>query len=306
MPARPLTILAALCLAACAAEAPAPPFAVDESGWRIAPEGDLNGLFDCLREQGASLVVAHRGGPRPGFPENALETMARTLTIGPTILEIDLSESADGVVFLHHDETLDRTTTGAGPAIDRRWRDIAALNLRDETGAATRFSPTRFDDALAWAEGRTVLKLDFKRSARYENVAAIVKDQHAEDRVILIAYTLAQAQKLRRLLPETMISLNIEAVSDFNRAVAGGAPPERLIAFTGVEAPDPNLNAFLDARLIEVDFGALGARKNWRYDEIAAAGVHLLTVDRPGEALRALAAAGRAARGGACGIAERP
>ena len=64
------------------------------------------------------LVSAHRGGPVPGLPENAVETFEYALNHAPALIETDVRRTADGVLVLMHDETLDRTTTGTGRVDD--------------------------------------------------------------------------------------------------------------------------------------------------------------------------------------------
>ncbi len=283
------------------------------TSWSINPGGDLNAFFDCLEDQGATLVSAHRGGPHKGYPENALETMEALLAEAPAIMEVDVATSADGVLFLLHDDTLERTTTGSGEASDYRWAEIEALRLKDESGAVTPFHPVRLDDALRWAAGRTILQLDIKRSTRYADIARTLNDQHAEDRVVLIANTLAQAEILHRLMPETMISLTLNSQSDLNRAVAAGVPDNSLLGFTGVETPRPRLYSVLNNRKVEVIFGTLGGRSSIdaeiarsgeenRYADLAADGVDVIATDRPKAAFAALQAAGRTSKAGLCGV----
>ena len=296
-------------LAACAQEVET----TDAPGWRIAPEGDLNAFFDCLDEEGASLVAAHRGGPAKGYPENALETFKHTLFEAPALMEIDVATSSDGVLYLMHDDMLDRTTTGSGPANALPWAEVEKLRLEDDDGRQTKFAPTRFDEALEWAKGRTILEVDFKRTTKFEAVIDEIRRQHAEDSVILIAYTLAQAEKLHRLAPEAMISLSLASQSDLNRAVAEGIPADRLLGFTGVEAPNSRLFATLAERDVEVIFGTLGGADSidaeiarsgdeGAYADLSRDGVDIIATDRPIEAQKELEEAGRAAKSGVCGI----
>lgn len=315
-----LKILSVLCLgglmAACSdpVRKPGPPAA--GGGWTIDAGGDLNGFFECLEASGAALVSAHRGGPYPGYPENALETMAALLAEVPAIMEIDVAASADGVLYLNHDDTLERATTGAGRADALAWSDIQKLRLEDKDGRLTPFAPARFADALDWAKGRTILQIDFKQTARYEDVAAEINRQKAEGRVILIATSLASAEKLHRLLPGAMISLPLATQSELNRAVAAGIPDDRIIGFTGVADPRPRLFSILNGRDVEVIFGTLGgadsidshiARSGYEalYADIAAQGADIIATDRPREAFKALQEAGRAPESGACGIEKR-
>ncbi|VAW02017.1 Glycerophosphoryl diester phosphodiesterase, partial [hydrothermal vent metagenome] len=108
-------------------------------------------------------------------------------------------------------------------------------------------------------------------------------------------------------------SLGINSQSELNGAVAAGIPANRLMGFTGTEAPRPRLFSTLNARNVEVIFGTLGgggsidkaiARSGdaARYADIAAAGVDIIATDRPKQAHGALAKAGRAAKNSACGI----
>lgn len=77
------------------------------------PQGQIDRFFSWNPDY-PKLVSAHRGGFTTKFPENAIATMAHTLTIAPALLEVDLRRTADGKWILMHDETLDRTTDGTG------------------------------------------------------------------------------------------------------------------------------------------------------------------------------------------------
>ncbi|NWG93235.1 MAG: glycerophosphodiester phosphodiesterase family protein [Parvularculaceae bacterium] len=303
-----------LSLAACSGPAPPrPEAAAHQGGWAIAPEGELNQFFDCLDENGVTLIAAHRGGPSSNFPENAIETFEKTLAEAPAILEVDVATSSDGVPYLMHDETLDRTTTGSGPSDALPFKDLRALKLEDPFGRPTAFAPPSFADALSWANGRTILEIDFKRSTRYEDVIAEINRQDAVHRVILIAYTLAQAERLHRLAPEAMISLSLSTQSDLNRTVAAGVPLDRLLGFTGVDDPKPRLFSILESQDVEVIFGTLGGEDSIdgrieasgddsAYAAIAALGADIIATDQPIAAHKALASGGRAAASGQCGI----
>jgi len=71
--------------------------------------------------------VAHRGAGKLA-PENTLAAMRRGLALGYRMVEFDVKLSADGVAFLLHDETLDRTTNGSGRADALGWRELSQLD----------------------------------------------------------------------------------------------------------------------------------------------------------------------------------
>jgi glycerophosphoryl diester phosphodiesterase len=70
---------------------------------------------------------AHRGAGKLA-PENTLASIRRGHAHGYRMVEVDAKLSADGVAFLLHDETLDRTTGARGRADALTWRELAQLD----------------------------------------------------------------------------------------------------------------------------------------------------------------------------------
>lgn len=71
--------------------------------------------------------VAHRGAGKLA-PENTLAAMRIGYAHGYRMVEFDVKLSADGVPFLLHDDTLDRTTDGKGRADELSWGELATLD----------------------------------------------------------------------------------------------------------------------------------------------------------------------------------
>lgn len=71
--------------------------------------------------------TAHRGAG-PWAPENTLEAFRLGAAHGYRMFECDVKLSADGVPFLLHDTTLERTTNGTGPASDLAWSTLSELD----------------------------------------------------------------------------------------------------------------------------------------------------------------------------------
>jgi glycerophosphoryl diester phosphodiesterase len=70
---------------------------------------------------------AHRGAGKLA-PENTLASLRLGRTHGYRMAEIDVKLSADGVAFLLHDATLDRTTNARGRADALTWRELSQLD----------------------------------------------------------------------------------------------------------------------------------------------------------------------------------
>ena len=72
-------------------------------------------------------LAAHRGAGNLA-PENTLAALRFGFERGYRMAEIDVKLSADGVAFLLHDNTLDRTTSGRGRADALNWRQLSLLD----------------------------------------------------------------------------------------------------------------------------------------------------------------------------------
>lgn len=106
---------------------------------------------------------AHRGGG-DAAPENTLVAFEVGFQAGFRAFECDVKRSADGVLWLLHDDTLDRTTDARGPAAPWRWE---SLQLLDAGGwHSLRFKgepPPTLDQVLAFAAQRGAwLNLEIK------------------------------------------------------------------------------------------------------------------------------------------------
>ena len=72
-------------------------------------------------------LCAHRGAGKLA-PENTLAAFRLGYAHGYRMAEFDVKLSADGVPFLLHDDTLDRTTNVQGRADAHTWRELAQLD----------------------------------------------------------------------------------------------------------------------------------------------------------------------------------
>ena len=71
--------------------------------------------------------IAHRGAGKLA-PENTLAAFELGATHGFRMFECDAKLSADGVVFLMHDATLERTTNGKGIGGEQSWQALSQLD----------------------------------------------------------------------------------------------------------------------------------------------------------------------------------
>ena len=195
-------------------------------------------LRELFRYNGDSLhlVSAHRGGPQPKFPENCIATFENTLKHTYAIMEIDPRYTKDGVIVVHHDATLERTTTGEGRLADMTLKALKELRLKDTEGIVTDFQIPTLDAVLQWAHGKTVLVLD-QKDVPVEARVRKIEEHRAEAFAILIVYSFRQARKCYELNKNIMMEVMIPNRERFEEFDKAGIPWENIIAFVGHTPP---------------------------------------------------------------------
>ena len=92
--------------------------------------------------------VAHRGAGKLA-PENTLAAFRVGASFGYRAFECDVKLSADGVPFLLHDDTLQRTTNGHGLAARFTWSELSRLDAGTWHGRGFAGEPLASLEAVA-------------------------------------------------------------------------------------------------------------------------------------------------------------
>lgn len=133
------------------------------------------------------MVFAHRGGAALR-PENTVLAFDHGLSLGADGLEFDVHLSRDGVVVVHHDATLDRTTSGAGPVSALTADELARLDAgyhfegyRGRTGGIP-----RLDEVLRrYPDARCIIELKVNDPVLAHRTIDAVRAAGALERVAL-------------------------------------------------------------------------------------------------------------------------
>jgi glycerophosphoryl diester phosphodiesterase len=221
---------------------------------------DAGALAQYLRaDSGAGpLVSTHRGGPTPGYPENALATFHHSLRYGPVVIECDVRATADSVVVLLHDETLDRTTTGDGPVDEKTVAELRELQLVDNGGHVTPFRIPTLAEVLAWAEGRAVLMLDVKECVPYAQVVDAMRRAEAFNRAVVITYSVDDAEAVQERSPKVVVSAPAESPNEA-RDLLQSLDRTRIVVFTGVGILREGVLRTLSEAGVRATVGTFGA-----------------------------------------------
>lgn len=74
-----------------------------------------------------ALIIAHAGGDQD-YPHSTVYAYAQSAAAGSDILELDVQLTADSILIVQHDDTVDRTTEASGPVAALTLSEIQALD----------------------------------------------------------------------------------------------------------------------------------------------------------------------------------
>ena len=124
--------------------------------------------------------VAHRGAGRLA-PENTLAAFKLGAREGYRMFECDVKLSSDGVPFLLHDDTLERTTNGQGVAGQQTWQALQKLDAGNWHSAAYKGEPLPSLDTIAdyCISNGFDLNIEIKPTCGTDELTGKVVAQHA-------------------------------------------------------------------------------------------------------------------------------
>lgn len=221
------------------------------------------------------LVFAHRGGAALA-PENTMRAFANGLALGADGIELDVRLSRDGVVVVHHDATVDRTTAGSGAVAGMTAAELARLEVPALEDVLARFGDTRMI---------VELKVDSPEMA--SAVVAAVRRAGALERVCLGSFGLRVLHAARAFEPAVATSAAREEVRwALYRSWVGW--PGRRAAYAGFQVPErTGATRIVSKRFVEAAHRCGHGVQVWTVDReddarrLLSWGVDALITDRP-------------------------
>ncbi|HVZ42425.1 MAG TPA: glycerophosphodiester phosphodiesterase [Ramlibacter sp.] len=127
-----------------------------------------------------SRWVAHRGAGKLA-PENTLAALRLGAHYGYRMFECDVKLSSDGVPFLLHDATLQRTTNGHGTAGDKDWSELSRLDAGSWHSRTFAGEPLpAFEQVARFCTGNGfLLNVEIKPTPGHEAETGSLVAQHA-------------------------------------------------------------------------------------------------------------------------------
>lgn len=240
------------------------------------------------------IAYAHQGGAWEG-PSSTLHAIRGALAVGAPAVELDVHATKDRRLVVCHDETVDRTTEGAGQICDLTLEELRRLDnaywwapgadvtpgleasaypLRGRAPRDPTLRIATLDEVLELLDG-VVVNLDIKRTAPdvepYEALlAATLRRCGRHDDTIVASFNDAAITAFRREAPEFATSLATLETAEFYRAVTTGSEWPRSDA-VALQVPA----TFGELTVVDAPFVARA------HDEHLA--VHVWTINDPAQ-----------------------
>lgn len=181
-------------------------------------------IFNRPNMNGLLTNYAHRGLHGGEIPENSIKAFERAISAGVGI-ELDVRESADGTLYIFHDDDLKRMC-----GIDKKFNEVHDTEIDTLLLGDSEEHIPRFEDVLALVDGKVPLLIELK--AKMGN---------------------------KTLCPKVAAVLDVYkgpfCVESFNSFLMGWFKRNRPQIprgqlYTDLKKPQPKLRAFADSMLI--------------------------------------------------------
>jgi glycerophosphoryl diester phosphodiesterase len=175
------------------------------------------------------LVASHRATHNV-YPENSLKAIQESIRLGVDIIEIDVKVSSDGIPFLMHDRTMDRTTTGKGDPEELTWEELQKLSIVNK-GKKTSYKIPSLEEALELADGKIMVDLDLKTD-RLDRIMEVVKRLDMKESVFFFDSDYDALSRIQSANKDFMIMPRAYSVGQADTAILMFDPPVVHIDFS--------------------------------------------------------------------------
>jgi glycerophosphoryl diester phosphodiesterase len=224
------------------------------------------------------IVLAHAGGEN-AHPHSTPYAYAESVAAGVDVLDVDVRLTGDGVLVVHHDEDVDRTTDATGDVADMTYDELHALDnafwFTESCSACTDqprdayvlrgvrtgevdppegyepddFAVMAFEDLVEQYPDH-VLNIEIKGAypddvPAAEELARILTEHDRLDSSIVTAFDDQLAEAFHELAPEVAITPGLEAMTAYvlaNEPLAEGRTIVQIPPdYEGIEVLTPEL-----------------------------------------------------------------
>jgi glycerophosphoryl diester phosphodiesterase len=169
-----------------------------------------------FEEQVRPMVIAHRGGKglRPG---NTMAAFSFAVELDVDVLEMDIHRTADGVIVVMHDDTVDRTTDGSGRLQDLTLAELKALDAgyywTEDDGQTYPYRgqgitvPTLEELFIAFPDMRMNIEIKQESPSIVEPFCRLIREFNMADKVLIGTFHETTLDEFRETCPGIATSM---------------------------------------------------------------------------------------------------
>ncbi len=158
------------------------------------------------------LIWGHRGAS--GYaPENTLPAFALAAEMGADGVELDIQLTRDGQIVVCHDETIDRTSSGAGRVCDYTLEELRKFDFSNGNKAYEGVTIPTMEEVFDLLSPTGLhINIELKTGIIFyeqieEKILALTAAKHFEDRVIYSSFNHYTIRRIRELNPAAQTGL---------------------------------------------------------------------------------------------------
>jgi len=160
-------------------------------------------ILSCEKDVKPIEITAHRGASGLA-PENTIVAVVKAMEIGSDFSEIDVQETADGIIILMHDDSLQRTTGIEAGMWEKTFDDLK--NVEAGRWFSDEFNgepvPT-LKSIIDTVRGKMKLNIELKMNGHEklltEKVVTMVEKENFINNCILTSFDFEAIKKVRQL-----------------------------------------------------------------------------------------------------------
>jgi glycerophosphoryl diester phosphodiesterase len=194
------------------------------------------------------LVMAHRGGAGL-WPENTLFAFERAARLGADVIETDVHGTADGVLVVIHDATVERTTNGKGLVREMTLAELKKLDAgyRWSADGMTTFpyrgqglSVPTLEEVFTRMPGmRFNIEPKQQTPSLIEPLGRMIRKMGMADKIVVGSFSQLVLDEFRLECPEVSTSAGPEDVAGLLRTFkAGGGGGRNQNGMCAVQVPE--------------------------------------------------------------------
>ncbi len=166
-------------------------------------------------------IIAHRGGMAEA-PENTMPAFRNAYQAGVRAFELDIHLTADNVIVVHHDKTVDRCTNGSGlikeMSLDELQKMDASLSFNHNNPLKMSENakiPSLEELFQAFPDCRFHIDIKDHRPETCEAFAGLIRKYQMQEKVLAGSFDRKTMQLFSKLCPESAHTATYEEVRRF-------------------------------------------------------------------------------------------